>query len=348
MRSLPPDFLARLAFNADHLGTIQRLGEARGRQTLFAEQRPEQLKGLQQSAIIESIDSSNRIEGVTADKGRVEAIALKTSAPLTRSEQEIAGYRDALNLIHESHAHMPLSVSLIRQLHSTLLRYVPADGGQFKPTDSEIVERNADGTVHRIRFTPVSAVATPGAMERLSLLHNAAEDQRRVDPLILIPLTVLDFLCIHPFRDGNGRVARLLTLLLLYRADYQAGRYISLERIVEESKETYYEALERSSQGWHEGAHDARPWLEYFWGVLVRAHAEFEERVGLALSGKGAKGEMVRAAVGRRLGPFAISDIEADSPGVSRDMVRLVLRQLRDEGAITPEGKGRGARWRRT
>ena len=166
-----------------------------------------------------------------------------------------------------------------------------------------------------------------------------------VEPLVLVPLAVLDFLCIHPFRDGNGRVSRLLTLLLLYHFGYDVGRYISLERVVEQSRETYYEALARSSQGWHEGRHDVRPWLEYFWGVLLRAYREFEERVDTLSIGKGSKTQLVRDAVGRRVGPFSISDIEADSPGVSRDMVRVVLRQLRDEGAITPQGRGRGARW---
>ena len=175
--------------------------------------------------------------------------------------------------------------------------------------------------------------------------YDTAQREGRFDPLILVPLAVLDFLCIHPFRDGNGRMARLLTLLLLYHSRYHVGRYISLERVIEESKETYYEALERSSHGWHEGRHDTRPWLDYFWGVLLRAYREFEERVGTLSLGRGSKTQQVREAVSRRLGPFSISDIEADCPGVSRDMVRVVLRQLRDEGAITPQGKGRGAHW---
>ena len=165
------------------------------------------------------------------------------------------------------------------------------------------------------------------------------------EPLIVIPAAVFDFLCIHPFPDGNGRTARLITLLLLYRSGYEVGRFISLERVFEESRQTYYESLEAASHGWHEGAHDVRPWLRYFWGVVLRAYREFEDRVGQITSGRGAKSAHVRRAVQRRTSPFAISDIEADCPGVSRDMVRVVLRQLRDEGAITPQGKGRGARW---
>ena len=163
--------------------------------------------------------------------------------------------------------------------------------------------------------------------------------------MVVIPLAILDFLCVHPFRDGNGRAARLLTLLLLYHFEYRVGRYISLERIFEESKETYYETLERCSQGWHQGKHNAYPWMDYFWGVLLRAYREFEERVGNIRTGKGSKTEQIRNAVERRIGPFAISDIESDCPWISREMIRLVLRQLRDERAIVLQGKGRGAKW---
>ncbi len=240
---------------------------------------------------------------------------------------------------------MAFTTNVVLQLHSMLFRYLPSEGGIWKATDNEIVERDAQGRVTRVRFTPVPAVGTPGAMQALATTYDTAQREGRYDPLILVPLAVLDFLCIHPFRDGNGRMARLLTLLLLYHFRYHVGRYISLERVIEESKETYYEALERSSQRWHEGRHDTRPWLDYFWGVLLRAYREFEERVGTLSLGRGSKTQQVREAVSRRLGPFSISDIEADCPGVSRDMVRVVLRQLRDERAITPQGKGRGARW---
>jgi len=182
-------------------------------------------------------------------------------------------------------------------------------------------------------------------MEDLVAGYRAATEQDLAGQFIVAPLAILDFLCIHPFRDGNGRMARLLTLLLLYHFGYQVGRYISLERIIEESKETYYEALDRSSEGWHEDRHDPIPWLNYFWGTLIRAHGEFEDRVGTLLRGRGSKTELVREAVARRLGPFSISDIERDCPGVSRDMVRHVLRQMRDAGELEVQGHGRGARW---
>ncbi|OFV88512.1 MAG: cell filamentation protein Fic [Acidobacteria bacterium RBG_16_70_10] len=345
MQSLASDYLSHLVFDASQLATIQRLGEARGRQDLFVAQIPEQLELLRQTAVVESSESSNRIEGVVAAAGRVEAIVLKSATPRDRSEQEIAGYRDALQLIHESHEHMAFTTNVVLQLHSMLFRYLPSQGGVWKATDNEIVERDAQGRVTRIRFTPVPAVGTPGAMLTLANLYDAAVKEGRFDPLILIPLAVLDFLCIHPFRDGNGRMARLLTLLLLYRSRYRVGRYISLERVIEETKETYFEALQRSSQGWHEGQHNSRPWLDYSWGVMLRAYRQFEERVGRLSKGRGSKTELVREAIDRRVGPFSISDIEANCPGVSRDMVRVVLRRLRDEGAIIPQGKGRGARW---
>ncbi len=347
MRSFSRDYLNGLTLTIEQASTLNRLGEYRGKQDLFSKQTPETLKSLQQVAIIESSESSNRIEGVTAPHDRIKALVLKSAKPHDRSEQEIAGYRDGLALIHESAKDMRFSVSVILHIHSMLCRYMPNEGGRWKTTNNDIVERNPDGTIKRVRFKPVSPVATPPAMDALaSGYRDAVEDQHK-EPLVVIPLASLDFLCIHPFSDGNGRVARLLTLMLLYQFDYQVGRYISMERIFEESKETYYETLEASSTGWHDGKHDASPWMDYFWGVLLRAYREFEDRVGTIGVGKGSKTEQVRQIVDRRLGPFSISDIEADCIGVSRDMIRIVLRQLRDEGAITLQGKGRGAKWTR-
>ena len=343
MPSLQPSYLTGLRFDTSELSTIRRIGEARGRQDLFVRQFPEQLDTLRTNAIVESTESSNRIEGVVAAPGRVADLVVRRAEPRTRSEQEIAGYRDALQLIHESHADMRLAQNIVLQLHHMLYRYQPGTGGRWKSADNQIVEREADGTVVRVRFNPTPAVATPQAMADLSTHYHDAVAGSLADPLVLLPLAVLDFLCIHPFADGNGRVGRLLSLLQLYHFDYQVGRYVSLERLIEESRETYYEALARSSRAWHEHTHDAHPWLNYFWGVLIRAYGEFEARVE---SLQGSKTEQVRAAVARRLGPFGIADLEHDCPGVSRDMVRHVLRQMRVEGLVTVEGRGRGAKWR--
>lgn len=347
MKSLTHDYLKSLQFSTEQATVLKKIGEYKGRQDLFTRQTPELLESLRQVAIIESSESSNRLEGITAPHDRIEALVLnsKHTMPRNRSEQEIAGYRDALNLIHESAPYMEISTNVILQVHSIIYRYMPDGGGRWKMTDNEIIEKNADGTLKRVRFKPVSAVATPHAMEDLANLYKNDLKNSLTEPLILIPLVILDFLCIHPFRDGNGRTARLLTLLLLYHFDLQVGRYISLERIFEESKETYYETLEASSQRWHEGKHDAYPWINYFWGVLLRAYAEFEDRVGSIKKGKGTKGDQIRKAIDRRIKPFAISDLESDCPGISRDTVRLVLRQLKEEGIILSTGKGRSAKW---
>jgi len=344
MHSLTAQYLAQLRFDTQQLATLRALGEYRGKQRLYVAQSPEVLSDLKRVAVVESTESSNRLEGVVVAHARLKSLVLKNATPQSRSEQEVAGYRDALALIHGNAEQMSFSENVIRQLHSTMYRYLPQPGGQWKSTNNDIVEHQPDGST-RIRFRPVAAHLTPMAMADLVALYHAAVNQHLADPLVLVPLAVFDFLCIHPFPDGNGRMARLLTLQLLYHFDYSVGRFISLERIFEESKTSYYETLEASSQGWHESAHNIVPWLDYFWGALLRAYKEFEERVGTIERGRGAKGERVRAEILKRNLPFSISDIEAACPGISRDMVRLVLRAMKAEGLIKPTGKGRGAKW---
>ncbi|MBY4946438.1 Fic family protein [Cupriavidus respiraculi] len=346
MHSLTPAYLAALRYDGTQLATLRALGEYRGKQRLYAAQSPEVLKDLRQIAAIESTESSNRLEGVVVAPTRLKSLVARNAAPKSRSEQEIAGYRDALALIHESAADMQFSASVVQQLHTVLYRYMPQAGGRWKATNNDIVERHPDGS-SRLRFRPLAAHLTPMAMDDLGQHFANALDRDLADPLVLVPLAMLDFLCIHPFPDGNGRMSRLLTLLLLYRFDYQVGRYISLERIFEETKESYYETLEASSRGWHEAGHDVSPWLDYFWGALLRAYREFEERVGTVEHGRGSKGDRIRAEVRKRSKPFSITEIEEACPGVSRDMVRLVLRAMKAEGLIAPSGKGRGAKWSR-
>ncbi len=347
MKSLHGPYLDALKLATEHGATLRRIGEYKGKQELFERQTPEVLKTLRTVALVESSESSNRIEGIVAPHKRIEGLVLKKAAPRNRSEQEIAGYRDALDLVHEGTKNIPFDVNVIRQFHQRLYRYLPTDGGRWKPTDNEIVERDAAGQIVRVRFKAVSAIETPQAMSSLIEQYSVAVIKDMREPLVVVPLTILDFLCIHPFTDGNGRVARLLTLLLLYHFDYRVGKYISLERIFEESGQTYYDALEASSDGWHESRHDVVPWMSYFWGVLLRAYGEFEDRIGVVGGGRGSKARGVRDAVARRVAPFQISDIENDCPGTSRETIRNVLRVLRDEGAIVSDGVGRGARWRR-
>jgi Fic family protein len=344
MQSLTSSYLAALRYDGLQMATLRALGEYRGKQRLYAAQSPEILADLRQVAVIESTESSNRLEGVIVTPARLKSLVIRNAAPKSRLEQEVAGYRDALALIHEAAAHMPFTEGVILQLHTMLYRYMPQPGGRWKATNNDIVERHPDGST-RVRFQPVAAHLAPMAMTDLTQRYAAALDRHLADPLVLAPLTMLDFLCIHPFTDGNGRMSRLLTLLLLYQFDYTVGRYISLERIFEESKEGYYETLEASSQGWHEGQHDVRPWLDYFWGALLRAYKEFEERVGTIERGRGRKGDRIRLEVLKRTQPFSISEIEEACPGVSRDTVRLVLRAMKAEGLIAPLGKGRGAKW---
>lgn len=345
MTSLTPEFLGRLRFASPQLASLRALGEHRGREALFVEQSRETLQDLREVAVIESTESSNRLEGVVVSRPRLRALVLAGTAPVSRSEQEIAGYRDALALIHDSGADMPFSPGVLQQIHTVLYRYLPQPGGQWKSTGNDIVEHHPDGS-SRVRFRPVAPHLTPAAIETMTANHCEQARLASVDALVLTPLAVLDFLCIHPFPDGNGRTARLLTLQLLYRAGYGVGRYISLERIFEESKQTYYETLETSSIGWHEGRHDVMPWLNYFWGVMERAYTEFEDRVGAVEQGRGNKSERVRRVALARLTPFSISELEQDCPGISRDTVRAVLRAMKAEGLIEPTGRGRGARWR--
>ncbi|MDH3672497.1 MAG: Fic family protein [Gammaproteobacteria bacterium] len=345
MHSLEEMFLAGLTFDATEVATLRHLGEYHGKQALYFQRSPEVLETLRRVATIESTESSPRIEGIVIPHRRVEDLVLRSAAPGNRSEQEVAGYRDALQLIHQSGRDIPFSINVVLQLHSIMYRYLPMPGGGWKQTNNDIVEKNADGSIRRVPFSPTPAHLTAAAMADLVSRYDAAIERRLQDPLVIVPLTVFDFLCIHPFTDGNGRIARLLTLLLLYHYDYQVGRYISIERVYEETRDTYYESLEASSQHWHESRHQVHPWLNYFWGMLLHAYAEFEERIGTIRTGRGSKTVRVREAVTRRIGPFSISDIEADCPGISRDMIRNVLRQMRDESFIVSVGKGRGAKW---
>lgn len=344
MNSLQPKILDSLRFSSDQLKTIRAIGDARGRQALWYQQVPEVLKNLRDIAQIESSESSNRMEGVIVSPERLEPLVLKRIDPRNRSEQEVAGYRDALGMIHESATEMPLSGNTLLQIHSMLYRYLPDAGGQWKRSPNDIIERHADGS-SRIRFKPTPPHLVQIQIDGLCENYLAAKNEGQ-EPLVLVPLAILDFLCIHPFRDGNGRVGRLLTLMLLYQLGYQVGRYISLERVIEQSKETYYEALEASSQGWHEGQHDVMPWLNYFWGMLLRAYREFRERMdAMRPQRHGSKTEQVRHAVIKRTRPFTLAEIEQECIGVSRDMVRHVLRQMRDDGCVDVSGRGRAARW---
>jgi len=344
MYSLTPAFLDNLSFTARQASAIQAIGEFRGKQMLYTQQTPQILDDLRTAAMVESVISSNRLEGITADPARIEALMLRPTVAAGRSEEEIAGYRDALEELHGSSERFPVNENTLLHFHDMINRYTTELGGRWKREDNVILERYKDGT-ERVRFRPIPAGETASAISQFVHAYDLAIHHDRREPLVIIPLAILDFLCIHPFDDGNGRCSRLLMLLLLYHFGYEIGRYISLERVIEQSKQTYYETLEASSKNWRQGRHDPHPWLNYSWGVLIAAYKEFADRVGTIQTARGSKTERVRSAVTRRWGEFAISDIERDCPTVSRDMIRVVLNQMRDEGLVELHGKGRGAKW---
>src|SRR5712691_8366216 len=346
MKSFAPGFIEHQPITQNLLRTVRLLGEFKGKETLFKEQIPQALETLRQAAIIQSTESSNRIEGITAPLKRIQALVAQKTTPRNRSEQEIAGYRDVLNTIHANHAHMPLTTGVVLQLHRDLYRYLEGAGGQWKAVDNEISEIQPDGA-KILRFQPVPAFATPEYMENLHSRFHELWKLGEVEKLLLIPAYVLDFLCIHPFLDGNGRMARLLSLLLLYHAGFEVGRYISLEMLIEQSKESYYDTLQQSSQGWHERDHTLLPWTEYFLGVLIAAYREFEQRVDLLTMARGAKTEMVLQAIRHLPDRFRMVELERMCPHVTRDMIRVVLNKLKAEGEVVCEGAGRGAVWRK-
>lgn len=323
---------------------LNDLAEAKGKQDLYTRQSPQVLKALREMALVQSVESSNRIEGVTVASNRLRPLVLGNARPKDRSEQDIMGYRRALNLIHTKAETLLISPDLLLRLHR-LCQEGSGDAGQFKKVDNEVIELRP-GMAPIVRFKCASAKATPAAVDELCLVYRHAIDHDHIPPLVAIAAFVLDFLCIHPFRDGNGRVSRLLTLLALYQQGYEVGRYISLERLIEEAKEDYYEALQRSSRGWHEEKHDLLPWLNHFFVITRRAYREFEQRAGQVKAPRGAKTALVVAAIDTQTGPFRVSDIQQACPGVSLDMIRQVLKQLRGS-KVECIGRGQHAQWRK-
>jgi Fic family protein len=321
------------------------LAEARGKQELFTRQPPQKLKALREHALIESAISSNRIEGVEVDKSRVGTLMFGKPALRDRDEEEVRGYRDALKLIHESGARLPISEATIKRLHK-LCRGEIWDAGKYKEKDVDIIQTYDDGR-SRVRFKTVPAKKTPKAIAEMVRLWQDGVRDKWVPPVILAAALNLDFLCIHPFRDGNGRVSRLLFLLAAYHCGIEAGRYISLERIIEENKERYYEVLEQSSQGWHEGKHDPWPTTGFLLFILTQACKEFEQRVGKLKAPRGEKTALIEAAIARQPGDFSFSDLQNECLGVGVDLIRQVLKRQKKVARLTCLGRGPAAKWRK-
>ena len=324
---------------------LSDLGEARGKQELFTKQSPQKLKVLREHAVIESAVSSNRIEGVTVNQKRIGTIVFGKKPLKDRNEEEVRCYRTALDWIHREGAKIPISKKTILKLHQ-MNRGDMWDAGQYKEKNVDIIEKLPSGQ-ERVRFKTVEASKTPAVMEKLIESWQDTLKEKNVHPLIALAAFNLDFLCIHPFRDGNGRVSRLLLLLQCYSLGYEVGRYISLERLIEQNKERYYETLEQSSQRWHDGKHNPWPYINYLLYILKTAYQEFESRVGQMKSPRGAKTEIVEAAISSFKKEFTLSDLERACPGVSRDMIRVVLRDLKESKRVECIGRGPGALWKK-
>lgn len=319
------------------------LAEARGKQELFPRQSPQKLKGLREHAIIERAISSNRIEGVEVDRSRIGTLIFGKAALRDRDEEEVRGYRDALRLIHERGAKLPVSEATIRKLHR-LSRGEIWDAGAYKKKKVDIIETFTDGQ-RRIRFKTVTPKETPKAVAEMFELWQRGVREKWVHPFVLAAALNLDFLCIHPFRDGNGRASRLLFLLACYHCGLEVGRYISLERHIEQNKERYYEVLERSSEGWHDGKHDPWPTVNFLLYILTQACKEFEQRLGDVKTIPGEKTGLVLAAIQHQVGSFGVADLQNACPGVSVDLIRRILSQLRREEKVRCLGRGRTSRW---
>ena len=325
----------------DIVSLLTQIHEFKGEQTLFIEAKADTLTQLMEIAKIQSTEASNRIEGIYTSDERLKKIVRDKTMPQNRSEQEIAGYRDVLSTIHESYDYIPPKPSIILQLHRDLYKFSGMSiGGNYKNADNVIAEEDEKGNKH-VRFQPLPAWETPQAIEAICKSYETAIATGAIDPLLLIPMFALDFLCIHPFNDGNGRMSRLLTLLLLYRAGYVAGKYISIEKLIERTKETYYEALQESSDGWQEAQNDDAAFVRYMLGVVVAAYREFSSRVKTLTASGLSKPERVREIIKEHLGKITKTEIMQKCPDISQVTVQRALNELQKTGEIIKLSGGR-------
>ena len=341
MRSFDYKALYKNLLMPDIVSYLAQIHEQKGQQNLFIEAHQDVLGELLEIAKIQSTEASNRIEGIITTDDRLKKLVRNKTTPRNRSEREIAGYRDVLSTIHENYDYIPIRPGSILQLHRDLYKFSNASiGGSFKNSDNVIAEELSDGT-RRVRFEPVPAWETPEAMEALCQAFADALKEPDIDPLLLIPVFILDFLCIHPFNDGNGRISRLLTLLLLYRAGYNVGKYISLEKLISDSKESYYEVLQESSATWHTGENDALPFVRYMLGIIVAAYRDFAVRVEAVIAHRLSKPGRVREIIRATTGRITKAQIMAQCPDISQVTVERALRDMLDKGEILKISGGR-------
>lgn len=322
---------------------VQMVGsihEHKGKQELFLEANIDELKTLLEVALIQSTGASNRIEGIYTTDKRLEELVRQKAEPRNRSEQEISGYREVLTTIHESYEYINPRPNIILQLHRDLYSYSGRNaGGNYKNSDNVIAETDAEGH-QKARFIPVPAFQTPEAMNELCTNFLEAWDADRIDKLILIPMFILDFLCIHPFNDGNGRMSRLLTLLLFYKAGYIVGKYVSIEMLIEKTKETYYEALQESSNGWYENENRYESFVKYYLGIILKAYSEFEGRVEHLKNRSLSKPDRIKAVIDNKVGKITKKEIMELCPDISKVTVERTLTELVRSGYIAKVGAG--------
>ena len=320
---------------------LTQIHEYKGEQTLFIEAKADTLTQLVEIAKIQSTEASNKIEGIYTSDKRLKSLVSNKTTPRTRNEQEIAGYRDVLSTIHESHDFIPVKPSIILQLHRDLYKFSGKSiSGSYKGSDNVIAEEDNEGNKH-VRFNPVPASETPAAIDAICEAFDEILAGTDADPLLVIPMFILDFLCIHPFNDGNGRMSRLLTLLLLYRAGYIVGKYISIEKLIEQTKDTYYEALQNSSAYWHDDKNDYIPFVQYTLGVVVAAYREFSTRVKSFAASNMSKPERIRELIKDTLGKITKTEIMQKCPDISQVTVQRALNELVTSGEILKIGGGR-------
>ncbi|MDD7618782.1 MAG: Fic family protein [Bacillales bacterium] len=340
MRNFDYSLLRARTFDREVINYIGLIHEFKGRQQLYLEQKPRELETLVEIAKIQSTESSNAIEGITTTKARLKSLMADKTTPRDRGEKEIKGYRHVLDVIHENFDYVPIRKNYILQLHKMLYQFTEERfGGSFKDTPNEIDMVYPDGRTVLL-FKPLEPFETPEAVEKLCEEYDKAINKYGIDPLIAIPVFIHDFLCIHPFNDGNGRMSRLLTTLLLYKSGFVIGRYISLEKKIEITKDEYYVALQESSQNWHEEKNDDTAFIKYILGTIVAAYRDFEERVNM-LGKKVSARDMVEKAIRSKIGKFTKNDIMELCPEIGRGSVENSLKALCEEGIIKKEGQGR-------
>lgn len=341
MRRFDYQNLDEKMFDRDIINLLGAIREFKGKQSLYIESIPEKLNKLLEVAKIQSTNFSNAIEGIQTSDKRLKDLVEKKIEPRNRDEQEIAGYRYVLEMIHDSYDYIPPTLNHLLQLHKELYRYsFVEDGGLLKNVDNLIEEVGIDGK-RFIRFKPASAAFTKEMMRELTQTFMDQIEKREVDPLLLICAFIFDFVSIHPFRDGNGRMSRLLTLLIMYRSGYIVGKYISVEMHIEKTKDAYYDALLKSSQGWHDASNDYRPFVKYYLSVMLAAYKDFSSRVELLIDKDISKAERVKSVFDTKLGKISKNDIHLLYPDISPKTIEKALKELTDENYIEKIGQGR-------